>query len=157
MKAVFFIFLGIFTLQSCFSKPPVDPSTLPKDISTMPIPEKDSVNANHPIVKDSTDTKALEENIRDLRKEIIQLSESKICENAADWRISPLGAKPCGGPRTYIAYPKDLENVLLPKISKFNAASADYNRKKGLTSDCAIVPIPSGIHCENGKPILDYK
>jgi hypothetical protein len=153
MKNIVVLILGLIALESCSSKPVIDPETLPKDIALRPKEEIDTVSIPK---KDSADVQKMEQSIRALRQEIINLSESETCKNDDDWRISPLGAKPCGGPRSYIAYPKDLEQNLLPKISKFNEASADYNRKLGLTSDCAVVPIPSGVKCENGKPVLEY-
>lgn len=153
MKNIFLVTMAIIALQSCSTKPVIDPETLPKDIALKPKEENDTIVV---VEKDSVDVQKMEQSIRALRQEIIELSESETCKNDDNWRISPLGAKPCGGPRSYLAYPKDIEEQILPKISKFNEASADYNRKLGLTSDCAIVPIPSGIKCENGKPILEY-
>ncbi len=155
MKNIF-IALGLCVLlTSCKTTPNIDPDTLPKDIALKPAIEKDSIV---PVTSldDSTEMIALEENIRELRDEIIRLSESKKCDDASQWRISPLGAKPCGGPRKYLAYPKELEAELLPKITKYNNESADYNRKRGLTSDCEVVPIPSGVKCEDGKAVLLY-
>lgn len=148
-----FIAICLVSLITACKTTVVDPDTLPKDIALKPVIDKDSI-IPVTVIEDSTEIIAMEENIRELRNEIIQLSESKSCNDPTQWRISPLGAKPCGGPRSYIAYPKDLEKELLPKITRFNEASADYNRKRGLTSDCAIVPIPSGIRCEGGKAVL---
>ena len=90
------------------------------------------------------------------KQEILDYINSFSCAEASGCNTIAFGAKPCGGPRKYLAYPKELEAELLPKITKYNNESADYNRKRGLTSDCEVVPIPSGVKCEDGKAILLY-
>lgn len=131
--------LGMVSLMlSCTAKKTVH--SLPKDISQKPPREAQA------------DIDA--ENIITLKTKIDSLASSVRCSNPSDWRISPIGSKPCGGPAAYMAYPKQLEEELLPMIRDYTQKQSDYNRKKGLLSDCAIVPAPSGIRCENGKPLL---
>lgn len=129
---------ALFVALSCSTKQNVE--NLPKDISQKPPRE----------AKPDEDLQML----ADLKTKIDSLTGSVSCNNADDWRISPIGSKPCGGPAAYLAYPKKLENEVLPLIQEYTQKQSDYNRKKGLLSDCAMVPAPAGIKCENGKPVL---
>lgn len=137
MKKITAIIPVLFVL-SCSTTKNVE--NLPKDVSLKP-PREAQADA---------DLQAL----KDLRQEIDSTAGSVSCTNADDWRISPIGSKPCGGPAAYLAYPKKLETEILPKIQDYTQKQSDYNRKKGLMSDCAIVPAPAGVKCENGKPVL---
>jgi hypothetical protein len=41
--------------------------------------------------------------------EINQLATSQNCTNASDWKFTPIGSKPCGGPMSYIAYSRKID------------------------------------------------
>lgn len=148
---IFVLFLGF----SCKTKTVMD-ENLPKDISQkperVPITKTDSIITDIPEKEISTKVSLLELNRLD--SEIKDVIQSKTCDDASKWRISPYGSKPCGGPSSYLAYPKELENQIIPKITEYNAMSSRYNQENGLLSDCALVPPPSGISCENGKAVL---
>lgn len=139
MKNISLVLLISVVLISCKTKKNVA-QNLPKDISEKPAY--------------ISSTEKEREEMDALSKEIDSLINSETCSNSADWRISPMGSKPCGGPATYIAYPIKLENLIIPKIQEYTRRSSNFNRKRGLVSDCAIVPPPSGIRCENGKAVL---
>lgn len=138
MRNLVLMFSATIALAACNSRKA--PQNLPKDVALKPAHEQ------------QIDTDR--ENLKDLKFQIDSISNSVACNNPDDWRISPLGAKPCGGPSSYIAYPKSLENEILPKIQNYTKEQSDFNRKNQLLSDCAIVPIPIGIKCENGKAVL---
>lgn len=121
---------------------------LPKDVALMP--DRDYTK------KGSGDIEKDRESIRLLREEIFTMLENVRCTNPDDWRISPLGSKACGGPASFIAYPIEIETVVLPKITEFNKASSNFNLKYGIISDCAVTPAPSDVQCENGKAVLVY-
>lgn len=149
-------FLGYFlslcvVLFSCKTR--IDPDTLPKDFSLKPKIEnkKDSLNGKTDLIKNNDIT---EKRIQDLRNEIEDLINSVACTHPDEWRISPIGAKPCGGPAKYIAYPKSKENIILEKIHTYTSEQDKYNKANGLTSDCSMVLPPSKILCKNGHPIL---
>jgi len=154
MKTAIPFLIIIFCLSSCSSSKNVDTENLPKDIALKPRKEE---THHDPIVIIDTgnETVVTLNQLEQLNNEIETLINSKMCDDASKWRISPLGAKPCGGPTSYIAYPKELENEVMNKITKYNSMSALYNKQNGLMSDCALVPPPSGIKCENGKPVLE--
>ena len=153
MKFILLLFASLFLLFSCFSKKPMDDENLPKDVALRP--EREKTVKDPDIVEISDDEQIVTvERLNKLKSEIEQLISTP-CDDASKWRISPFGAKPCGGPASYIAYPIDLENEVIPKITKYNSLASEYNKQKGLMSDCAIVPPPSGIKCENGKALLE--
>lgn len=140
MKNISVILGLLLILMACGAKKDIDPETLPKDIALK------SEN-NFAQVEDN-------EKLRALLAEIEAQINSQPCTDPNQWRISPIGAKPCGGPSSYLAYPVRLEEEILPKIANFTQLKATFNKKYGLMSDCAIVPEPSAIRCEKGKAVL---
>ncbi|MCC2591069.1 hypothetical protein [Chryseobacterium sp. MFBS3-17] len=151
MKRTAVILFCLAVLSGCKStKTIADPETLPKDVALKPErPSGGNGEAEEDLEKEA-------EGLRRLRAAIDSISGSKVCTDVEDWRISPLGSKPCGGPATYIAYHKDNETELIPKIQEFTRRIARYNQRRNLFSDCAIEPQPSGIQCEGGKAVLLY-
>lgn len=149
MKKAVFIFIATLFLSACKSKKVMEiTDRLPKDVALMP--ERDYSG------KGDAERKKDEENMQKLRVEIEDEIAKINCTNADDWRISPLGSKPCGGPAAFIAYPVKAEEELLPKITEFNRQSSAFNLKYGLISDCAVTPAPTGVRCESGKAVLLY-
>lgn len=138
MKKFGFIIGGLMAVTACSTRKA--PQNLPKDVALKP-PHEQQIDIDR-------------ENIKDIRSQIDSLAGSMVCTDAAEWRISPIGSKPCGGPAAYLAYPIKLEDKILPKIQQYTQQQSDFNRKNKLVSDCAITPMPSGIRCENGKAVL---
>ncbi|MFC6269639.1 hypothetical protein [Frigoriflavimonas asaccharolytica] len=141
MKTCVILFLSALTIYSCNSKIK-NPETLPKDIIM-----KKVLNENY--ASDSSMVKGLQ-------LEIENIIAEKTCSDASKWKISPIGAKPCGGAAYYIAYPKEIEEDILPKINIYTAQESGFNEKYGITSDCLVANEPTGILCENGKAVLQY-
>ena len=140
MKYFLVIAISVLSLNSCKSKKNIDTETLPKDIALKP--------DNNYVQQE--DYKKLSVMIQEIEAEIAK----ETCTDASEWRISPIGSKPCGGPSSYIAYPIKIENEILPKIKNVTQMQSAFNQKYGIISDCAVVPAPSGIRCENGKAVL---
>lgn len=138
MKIILIFSIVLISLISCKSK--INPETLPKDIAL-----KKVLNKNYP--EDSA-------TLKNLQKEIVNSIAAKTCDDASKWKISPMGSKPCGGPTSYIAYPKEMEEEILPKIKTYSIQEAGFNEKYGIVSDCVMEPEPSGILCENGKTVF---
>ncbi len=85
-------------------------------------------------------------------EEIIALSTSAPCTTASTCRWVGLGSKPCGGPQSYLLYPSSVDTVLLlDKVSKYNAAQSEFNKKWSLISDCSVVSPPDSVACVKGK------
>lgn len=141
MKQLFLVAVLMVAAGSCKSKKVVDdPATYPKDIALKP--DKTFENQQ--------DSRKLDE----LREKINRLANSETCTDETAWRISPVGAKACGGPAAYIAYPKSKEDSIIPLIQNYTSEQADFNKKYGISSDCMIVEPPAGIRCSEGKAML---
>ncbi len=121
---------------------------LPKDVALMP--ERDYSN------KTDLDIERDRGYLNELKQKITEQIALVSCSDPLEWRLSPLGSKACGGPASFIAYPIELEEVLLPQISKYNQESSSFNLKYGIISDCSVTEAPSGIRCENGVATLTY-
>jgi len=92
-----------------------------------------------------------------LMAEIKELSDSR-CENESDWRIRPIGSKPCGGPTGFIPYSSKIDTIaFIKKVNKYTADQNTYNKKWGMSSDCSIPQRPKKIVCENNKPKPVYE
>jgi len=89
--------------------------------------------------------------------EINQMATSQNCTNSNDWTFTPVGSKPCGGPMAYIAYSRKIdEKKFLELVQNYTTLQADFNKRTGASSDCALVARPSGVICENSKAVLVY-
>ena len=89
--------------------------------------------------------------------EINQLVSSQNCTDTNDWTFTPVGSKPCGGPMAYIAYSRKIdEKKFLELVQRYTELQADFNKRSGAISDCALVTRPSGVICENSKAVLIY-
>lgn len=142
MKSSVTIAIAFFTLLACKSKT-INTENFPKDISL-----KTENN-----LKEQADRQKLTAMI----KGIDSLVQRQKCENSSDWTFTAIGAKPCGGPASYIAYPKNMEEEILPQIKNFTTSQNTFNKKYKLMSDCMVVPDPHEIKCENGKAVLSHE
>lgn len=150
MKICFNILLIVIILNSCKSTEKIKADeTFPKDVSLRPVHDHD----NH---EDSANTSPenIQKKLISLKKDIDSLIGLNICKNVSEWDITAFGAKPCGGPASYIAYPKKIEKDILDKVKKYNSKSIEYNKLMKLNSDCTLVEPPKEMRCENGKIIL---
>jgi len=98
---------------------------------------------------------AAQEELRQLHSAILALAEKTPCIDPAQWAFTALGSKACGGPASYIAYPKndDIQHFLY-LVEQFTEAQQTFNKKYGTISDCMFVIPPLAIRCENDRPIL---
>lgn len=94
------------------------------------------------------------EQIVALGNEIIALSESVTCANSSEWKFTPMGSKPCGGPIKYIAYHISVEPDFLKLVDQYTFQQQQYNLRNGVVSDCSLVLAPRSVICEGGKPFL---
>lgn len=138
---IFLLISIIFT--SCKSSAANDTSNLPVDISERPANESSQ----------KYDEAALDK----LKSTIDSEIAKEKCTKSSDWTFSPIGAKACGGPVTYIAYPKKSEAEILPMIENYTQKMSDFNKKYNITSDCMMAAEPTSVKCDNGKAILVYQ
>lgn len=130
-----------FMITACKTAPP-DPETLPKDISERPADDE---------------SRKYDQAQLDLLKSAIDAEIAKEkCTDAKEWAFVPIGAKACGGPYSYIAYPKKSEASILAKLENFKNRMIAHNKKYNLTSDCMLPAEPVSIRCQAGKAVLVY-
>ena len=73
------------------------------------------------------------------------------CANATECLSIAFGAKPCGGPREYLAYPNTVDQTTLETlVSEYYEMDHQYNIEIGAISDCMVVNPPNTINCVNG-------
>ena len=141
MKNFLLIAIALLSFNACQSKKSLgDVDTLPKDISLKP----------DNIILQQEQKQAMS----DLIKDIDSLIQTESCDDASNWEFTAIGSKPCGGPSSYIAYPKKLAGEILPKVADLTAKQMAFNKKYGMMSDCHFVPEPAGIECRDGKAVL---
>ncbi|MDQ1160856.1 hypothetical protein QE422_001224 [Chryseobacterium sp. SORGH_AS 447] len=133
------VLLGLTLFVSCGSAKDVD-ANLPKDISERPV--------------DESSQKYDQAQLDQLRASIESEVTKEKCTNASAWAFAPMGAKACGGPQLYIAYPKKMETVILERINDYTEKVKAFNQKYGVISDCMMVNPPTGIKCIGGKAEL---
>lgn len=109
----------------------------------------ESVDSENPVVYPTV--------MQEVYKEMVSLSESQTCSDSEEWLFTAYGSKACGGPIGYIAYSKKIDqNYFLGLVDRFTELQAEYNRKTGAVSDCALAVRPTRVTCENGKPKFIY-
>jgi hypothetical protein len=90
----------------------------------------------------------------ELEREIIALSESVACTNSAEWKFTPMGSKACGGPIRFIAYHQSVEREFLALVERFTVEQQAFNQRNNIASDCMLVVAPRSVTCEGGKPVF---
>lgn len=117
--------------------------------STMSNTNKHSSETNNNKNVGGSNQKTDEAELEKLRTEIkAEIAKVKCTEaTLGDWKSAPMGSKSCGGPRSYIAYPKILEASVLPKIEQYSAKENEFNKKYNISSDCSFISEPKGIVC----------
>jgi len=92
-----------------------------------------------------------------LMNEIDGMVASAACVDPDDWKITPVGSKPCGGPIAYKAYSSQMDTVaFLQEVKRFTEKQRAFNKEWDVASDCALVQMPVDVRCVNGKPQLIY-
>lgn len=134
--------LALFTtlsLVSCTSSKNLD-TNLPKDISERPA--------------DEDSQKYEQAQLDKLKASIESESSGEKCTNSSEWTFAPMGAKACGGPQQYIAFPKKIETSILPRIEEYTQKVKAFNEKYNITSDCMMVMPPTSVKCIKEKAQL---
>ncbi|WP_426479870.1 hypothetical protein ACP3T3_10815 [Chryseobacterium sp. CBSDS_008] len=117
-----------------------------------------SKNANANLPVDIADRPADEDSQKYEQAQLDRLKasiESEVsggkCTDAGEWAFAPMGAKACGGPQQYIAYPKKIEETFLQRVNEYTDKVKAFNEKYNITSDCMMVMPPASLKCINGK------
>lgn len=75
-----------------------------------------------------------------LEREARAIAKTTGCHSASACRTAPVGARSCGGPRTYLVYCAATTDTvaLFRKLRELETAEKAYNEKSGLMSTCEM-------------------
>lgn len=92
-----------------------------------------------------TDPSAIAARMDSLRVEIRERVGTPAAEEGASCRAIPLGAKPCGGPRSYLVFSTAATDSasLDTLVREYNRLDRRLNELEGRISDCMLVTEPS--------------
>lgn len=100
---------------------------------------------------DNENTRTTPELLAEKKQEIVNYIQSFSCTNASGCLYIAFGAKPCGGPREYLAYPNTVnQSVLENMVNEYYEMDQQYNIETGAISDCMLVGPPNTVECVNG-------
>lgn len=87
-----------------------------------------------------------------LRRAVLELVREPTCGAAGQCRAAAFGAKPCGGPWSYVVYSTGTADTvrLAQAVAAYNAEEARLNEALGRVSDCRAVVRPS-VACREGR------
>jgi len=88
--------------------------------------------------------------LNELEIEINTLANSSVCSDDFECRYIAFGAKPCGGPWTYLTYSTSIDTLQLTDlVEMYNMTEEDFNMNCDGISDCAFVTPPTSVECQN--------
>lgn len=102
--------------------------------------------------EDDGSSQVLQSDLDQLKAEIMDLIADKSCQGAGDCTTIAFGAKPCGGPASFLVFAqsKVTQSLLEDKVNAYNQLEHQFNVENGLVSDCAVVSPPE-VGCEDEK------
>jgi hypothetical protein len=105
-----------------------------------------------PVPADSAEVQADKASLDVLRAEVRAQLGDPTCTETAQCRTIPFGAKPCGGPWSYLVYSVATTDsaLLAGAVDRYTAREHELNRLEGRVSDCALVTEP-GVMCADGQ------
>jgi hypothetical protein len=91
------------------------------------------------------------ERLRELKRAIDEEIGEPRADSVAQCKYIAFGAKPCGGPWTFLVYSttRTDESKLQRLVREYNALQKKINAEEGLASDCSVPPEPE-LTLENG-------
>lgn len=89
--------------------------------------------------------KVSSQTVASLEADARALANTAGCERASQCRTAPVGAKGCGGPRTYLVYcPLTTDTAaLFRKLAELERAERELNRRNNVVSTCEFMMPPS--------------
>lgn len=102
--------------------------------------------------RSSSDTAVVHARVVQLEAEARALASVAGCSTASQCRTAPVGDRPCGGPRTYLAWCSATTDsaALFKKLGELVAAEKRYNELAGLASTCEF-RTPPGVELSGGS------
>jgi hypothetical protein len=91
-------------------------------------------------------------NLDSLRHTILSLVAEPSCKDVGECRALPFGAKPCGGPWSYLVFSTQVTDSteLARVVRQYGEREAELNRELGRVSDCQMVA-PAKLECVAGR------
>ena len=88
----------------------------------------------------------------DLREHVLEVRGDGACSATSECRAVPFGAKPCGGPWSYLVYSTAATDSarLVNLVAEYNRREAERNETAGRMSDCMFVE-PPVLQCTDGR------
>lgn len=132
--------IAAFTFAAC-TKPTSDDAT----------PSPDQAPRESQVRLPANDT-ATDPTLHRLEREAVALARADGCASADQCRSAPVGNRPCGGPRYYVAYCSLTTDsaALFSRLAELSRAEGDYNQKQGLVSTCEM-RMPSELTIADGS------
>jgi hypothetical protein len=85
------------------------------------------------------------------KQEIQNYINSFICSESTGCSYIAFGAKPCGGPWSYLVYSNTVNAVKLKEmVADYNEMNRLYNIQTNAISDCMAILPPKEVKCING-------
>jgi hypothetical protein len=104
---------------------------------------------------DDNDSGITPEMLNNKKQEIISYINSFNCTESSNCNYIAFGAKPCGGPREYLAFPSTVDIIILQNlVDEYYEMDNAHNIQTGAVSDCAVVGPPTTLDCVNGICII---
>ena len=106
----------------------------------------------------AVDTVGARATIAQLEAAARAIAKTDGCNASPQCRTAPVGARPCGGPRTYLAYCAATTDTvaLVRKLGELKAAEITFNQRAGLTGSCDFLMPPDvavqGASCRTTSP-----
>jgi len=99
-------------------------------------------------LKEEYSDKVKPEQLNELAGEIFRLVGTPEADSPEQCRALPFGAKPCGGPVSWLVYSTKVTDseLLAEKVQQYNELSERYNKQEELVGDCAVLnPVVTNI------------
>jgi hypothetical protein len=104
-----------------------------------------------------------DDNLQPITQEMLNAKKTEVltyinqfsCSTTSTCNSIAFGAKPCGGPREYLAFPSTVDIIILQNlVDEYYEMDNAYNIQTNAVSDCLAVSTPTTLDCVNGNCII---
>ena len=97
-----------------------------------------------PKTPDTSRPAAESQSLDSLRATVMRLIGEPVATSMAQCRLTPFGAKPCGGPWTHLVYSTEVTDSteLARAVAAYTSRESQLNQQLGWASDCQMVTPP---------------
>jgi hypothetical protein len=106
--------------------------------SRMPADDTTSKSASGTPSGAASDSMSARSKVAQLEADARALAKTTGCNSVSECRTAPVGERPCGGPRDYIAYCAATTDTvaLFKKLDELKAAEIEFNKSSNAMSTC---------------------